>query len=99
MEIATLSQIVSQHARSLCRELLPEGVVEGNNFRIGDVYGEKGKSMSIRLDGENAGEWKDFESGDGLEVGVSAETGCYVFFLRLLNLLLSRDNNLWSKTC
>ena len=65
MEIATLSQIVSQHARSLCRELLPEGVVEGNNFRIGDVYGEKGKSMSIRLDGENAGEWKDFESGDG----------------------------------
>ena len=65
MEISVLSSIVSQHARSLCRELLPEGTIEGNNYRIGNAHGEKGKSMSVRLDGENAGEWKDFESGDG----------------------------------
>ena len=65
MEIATLSTLVAQHARSLCRELLPDGTIEGNNYRIGNVYGDKGKSMSIRLDGPQAGEWKDFESGDG----------------------------------
>ena len=65
MEIAILSQEVAHHSRSLCRELLPDGIVKGNNYRIGNVYGEKGDSLSVQLEGENAGNWKDFESGDG----------------------------------
>ena len=65
MEIAILSQEVAHHSRALCRELLPDGIVKGNNYRIGNVYGEKGDSLSVQLEGENAGNWKDFESGDG----------------------------------
>ncbi len=47
--------------------LLPNGQVSGQEFMVGSVAGEKGKSLKVSLTGEEAGLWKDFatdESGD-----------------------------------
>ena len=47
--------------------LLPNGRVAGHEFVIGNVDGDKGKSLKVTLDGESAGLWKDFandKSGD-----------------------------------
>ena len=64
MEIVELKRHLAPHSRSICRDLFPDGKVVGGNFRIGNVRGEAGDSMSIRLDGEAQGTWTDFESGD-----------------------------------
>lgn len=47
-------------------ELLPHGRVEGTNFVVGNVEGEEGKSLKVKLTGENAGVWCDFsDTGRG----------------------------------
>lgn len=42
------------------KELLPNGEVEGTNFVVGSISGEEGKSLKVKLIGENAGVWCDF---------------------------------------
>ncbi len=49
-------------AESLCREWLPAGKREGNEYRIGNLRGDPGKSLSINL---TTGVWKDFAGDDG----------------------------------
>ncbi len=47
--------------------LLPNGQMVGQEFVVGSVSGERGKSLKVTLVGESAGLWKDFatdESGD-----------------------------------
>lgn len=52
--------------RSLLDEWFPKGVESSDHkeFCIGSVSGEAGKSMRIRLVGEKAGYWSDFEDGE-----------------------------------
>lgn len=45
---------------SLCCELLPGGERDGREYKVGDVSGGKGRSMSVNL---RTGVWKDF-AGD-----------------------------------
>lgn len=44
--------------------LLPDGKVKGSHYVIGDVDGNKGKSMKISLHGEDAGLYYDHNTGD-----------------------------------
>ena len=64
MEIATLKVELAKHAPVLCPELFSDGVIEHGCFKIGNVHGEKGRSLSVFLHGDRAGQWTDFEAGD-----------------------------------
>jgi putative DNA primase/helicase len=46
---------------SLVREWLPQGHKEGNEYKVGSLAGEPGRSLSINL---RTGVWTDFASGD-----------------------------------
>ena len=61
MEIRDLKEALRPYSREICRSLLPDGKIIGGNYRIGNVKGEPGDSMSVRLED---GTWTDFESGD-----------------------------------
>ena len=78
IEIRDLKQELSQHAHILCMELFPEGKVESGTFKIGSTRGDDGRSLSVILNGEKAGQWTDFESGeygDMLDLIMAAQ-GC-----------------------
>ena len=47
---------------SICCELLPGGVVDGREYRVGQLEGGKGHSMGVNL---RKGVWKDFRDGPG----------------------------------
>ena len=64
MEISALKSELAKHAPTLCPELFPDGRVEHGCFKIGNVHGEKGRSLSVFLHGERAGQWTDFQAGD-----------------------------------
>lgn len=51
--------------------LYPNGFVERpgeRRFRIGDVYGAEGQSVSVALSGEKKGCWYDFSTGEGGDI-------------------------------
>src|SRR6516162_1692599 len=52
----------------LCRDILPNGVRGGNEWRIGSPAGEPGRSMAVRLSGKKAGLACDFASGEAGDV-------------------------------
>ena len=66
-----LSEELAARIEPLCRELLPAGVKVGPEWRCGSVQGEPGNSLGVRLKGDKAGIWCDFntgEKGDALEL-------------------------------
>lgn len=52
---------------TLCH-LLPNGVIRGQKFMVGDVAGNKGDSLVVELRGEKAGLWHDFATGAGGDI-------------------------------
>ena len=48
----------------LLNYLLPNGRVRGNQFSVGDVMGNAGKSLVVDLQGPKAGMWIDFATGE-----------------------------------
>ena len=65
MDIRELKQELGSRALSLCNTLFPDGRVEGQEFKVGSVSGEPGRSLSVYLNGERAGNWTDFATGEG----------------------------------
>ena len=56
---------------ALCRHLLPSGLRDGAEWRVGSTQGEPGKSLGVHLTGAKAGVWCDFmseEKGDLLDL-------------------------------
>tara|TARA_A100001201_G_scaffold37471_1_gene39355 strand:+ start:13052 stop:14896 length:1845 start_codon:yes stop_codon:yes gene_type:complete len=64
MEIKQLKEELKPHAYHICKSLYPKGKVESGNFKLGDLEGNNGRSLSVILNGDKAGQWTDFESGD-----------------------------------
>ena len=54
--------------RSCLSYLLPRGIFRGDKFYVGDVHGNKGKSLVVKLIGSKAGLWKDFETNEGGDI-------------------------------
>lgn len=52
----------------ILQHLYPAGVIRRQEFEIGNIKGDRGKSMKIALRGDKAGLWHDFESGDGGDI-------------------------------
>ncbi len=50
------------------KDLLPAGKQRGNQFIVGDLEGNPGKSLVIEMQGERAGMWIDFATGEGGDI-------------------------------
>ncbi|QSA97506.1 hypothetical protein [Methylococcus sp. EFPC2] len=48
----------------ICRHWLPNGKCSGREWPIGDRSGADGQSLKVCLEGNKAGVWSDFASGD-----------------------------------
>jgi hypothetical protein len=59
-----LAPIMHQRAAEVIRHLLPNGKEYNGEWLIGSVGGEAGKSMRVRLEGDKAGVWLDYDSND-----------------------------------
>lgn len=70
-----LSAMLSRDVESVLHDLLPNGKREGNHWVVGSLGGEEGKSMKVTLQGNFAGKWTDFatgEHGDLIDLWVEA---------------------------
>jgi hypothetical protein len=65
MDIEAIAAMLADRAEELCTELLPAGIREGAEWRIGSVAGEPGRSMAVHLRGAKAGVWYDWAAGIG----------------------------------
>lgn len=65
MDIKELAHHLAPHAAGICNELYPDGRVESGCYKIGSIQGEKGRSMSVYLNGDQCGKWMDFSTGEG----------------------------------
>lgn len=65
INIKELTQQLATHAAEICNELYPDGRLESGCYKIGSIQGEKGRSMSVYLTGEQSGKWMDFSTGEG----------------------------------
>ena len=61
--VQDISHRLADQAEILCRELLPNGRKDGLEWRVGSVKGEAGNSLGVRLSGDKAGIWGDFNGG------------------------------------
>ncbi|MDR2577178.1 MAG: toprim domain-containing protein [Puniceicoccales bacterium] len=64
-KVAVIKEQLAQRAADFCAHLFPDGNYRYGKFYIGDLHGNPGKSLVIAVDGELAGLWKDFATGDG----------------------------------
>jgi|HubBroStandDraft_6_1064221.scaffolds.fasta_scaffold60439_3 hypothetical protein len=74
-----VARALAERIEVLVRELLPNGYRQGREWRAGNVQGDPGSSLVVRLTGPNRGVWHDFatgESGDALDL-VKAVIGVY----------------------
>ena len=62
---ANVNAAANSSIETLLGEWFPDGKIEGIEYKIGSVSGEKGRSLSICIRGEKIGTWKDFSSDDG----------------------------------
>lgn len=58
-------QMLNQRVESVVYHLLPKGKRQGNEWCIGSVDGENGKSLKVCLSGSKLGVWMDFATGEG----------------------------------
>lgn len=64
---ATVSQQLSRNALAACRHYLPAGRREGHYWMVGNVAGDPGRSLYVRLidsDRAKAGNWVDAATGE-----------------------------------
>lgn len=60
-----IAKLLSRHALAVCQTYLPQGRKTGNHWIIGNLSGDKGRSMHVRLQGPDygpgaAGKWTDY---------------------------------------
>lgn len=80
MDIGDIVALLADRAESLCADLLAAGVKEGNEWRVGSVAGEPGRSMGVHLSGPKAGIWADWagrddDRGDALDLVAKVKFG------------------------
>jgi len=64
MDIRELSERLAADAENVASYLLPRGKRIGNEWCVGSIDGEGGKSLKIHLSGAKAGVWADFATND-----------------------------------
>ena len=64
MDITRVKQDLTARAKDVAEYLLPNGIKEQHEWRVGSLGGEKGRSLGVHLSGNKAGVWSDFQSGE-----------------------------------
>ena len=64
LELNELKNRLASRAEDVCRHLLPNGRLKGEEWCVGSLDGETGESLKVNC-GTKSGIWKDFASGDG----------------------------------
>lgn len=64
MDLREISEKLNDSMLATLRHLLPAGVVQGAEYCVGGLSGEKGQSLRVHMSGNKAGVWSDFASGD-----------------------------------
>jgi len=64
MELRDISAKLNDTMLATLRHLLPAGVVNGSEYCVGGIEGEKGQSLRIHMSGSKAGVWSDFSTGE-----------------------------------
>jgi len=59
-----LADRLALEADLIARNLLPDGVKTGREWRVGSLAGDPGQSLGVCIEGNKAGVWKDFSTGD-----------------------------------
>ncbi|HUW51898.1 MAG TPA: toprim domain-containing protein, partial [Rhodanobacter sp.] len=75
MRAVEISAALSAQVESVVRHLLPKGRRIGQEWRVGGVDGDEGKSMGVHMTGDKAGVWLDgatSESGDLIGLWMAA---------------------------
>lgn len=65
MDAAEVKRLANDRAESLCEYLFPAGRLDGANFKVGSIEGDKGESLVIGVKGSKVGVFKDFATGEG----------------------------------
>ncbi|MHA1540052.1 MAG: AAA family ATPase [Alphaproteobacteria bacterium] len=63
-DIEEIRQRLLGNIEQVLKHLLPAGKIDGHNFHVGNISGDPGKSLSVTLNGESKGLWKDFATGE-----------------------------------
>ena len=61
----SLKRTLGDRALEFCQYAFPHGKRDGKEFKIGNLVGDPGHSLSVCLAGEKTGVWKDFATGEG----------------------------------
>jgi twinkle protein len=62
-DILEIKRMLASQAQAVAEHLLPAGKRQGHEWRVGSVAGEAGESLGVHLDGQKAGVWSDFSTG------------------------------------
>lgn len=68
LDLSGIKEQLLNRIESVLTYLFPEGYVRNGKFYVGSIKGEKGKSLTIDLDGENQGKWYDFATKQGGDI-------------------------------
>jgi len=97
---------LADQVEAFTRDLLPNGKRDGNEYCVGSIGGEEGKSLKIHLVGEHAGQWRDWaddsQRGDLLDL-LAKVKGCDIttaidLACQYLNLSRTRIESAQTKT-
>ncbi|WP_417813019.1 toprim domain-containing protein [Thalassospira alkalitolerans] len=64
MQAGMLADALARQALAVCRYYLPSGRKQGRYWICGDVYGNPGRSLFVRISGHRAGKWCDAATGE-----------------------------------
>jgi len=64
MQAGMLADALARQALAVCRYYLPSGRKQGRYWICGDVYGNPGRSLFVRISGRRAGKWCDAATGE-----------------------------------
>jgi len=66
MEIKELNKLLCDDVLSVCKMIFPLGEIISEEYCVGSIEGEKGKSLRVHIGkGEKLGLWTDFAGGSG----------------------------------
>jgi twinkle protein len=96
-----VSERLATQAEGFVRELLPNGKRDGNDWVVGSLDGDEGKSLKVHLAGEHAGRWKDWateDHGDLIDlfaqihgVGISEAINQCCIYLNIIRTQIDSD--------
>lgn len=64
MDLRELSEKLNSNMLASLRHILPAGTINGAEYCVGGLSGEKGQSLRVHMSGPKAGVWSDFSTGE-----------------------------------